>query len=171
MYIQKYFNPILKHYINTLPKRSIFPIGNLIGKHQTGIYDFFDENKDDHKPFKEIISYHSKLLNYHGALHDTNKIFIENRDLILNNEELPFEGKLHMDSMNDEGDSCWTCLYYYRIDPEIIGGELFFPPFVIHKPKEDEVLYFDGDHKHKIGKTYGNGVRGTLIINFKKILI
>jgi hypothetical protein len=168
MYIQKYFNPILKTYLNNLQKKTIFPIGNLIGEHKTGIYDFFDENNDEHKPFKGIITYHSELLNYHGALHDSRKIFIENRDLILNNEKIPFEGKLHMDSMNDEGDSCWTCVYYYRIDSGISGGELILPPFTRYTPKEDEIVYFDGDHKHKIGKTFGNGVRGSLIINFKK---
>ena len=170
MLVKRFFNPILKNYLNSLPKKNIFPIGNLYGNHLTGIYEFYDENLEKHKPFMEIINFHKNILNENNANFISDKIFIENRDLILKDEDKPFEGKIHLDSMNDEGDPCFTCVYYYRIDSGINGGTLEFPPFGKYQPKEDEIVYFDGDYKHRIGKTSGNGIRGTLIMNFKKNL-
>jgi len=169
MIVRKYFNQSLKKYLNELPKKQIFPIGNKYGNHITSIYDFYDENSKLHEPLKDLINFHKNILDENNAKY-SNKIFIENRDLILKNNDIPFEGKLHVDSMNDEGDPCFTCVYYYRFDKDIIGGDLIFPPFLRYMPKEDDIVYFDGDYKHKIGKTSGNGVRGTLIINFKKNL-
>jgi hypothetical protein len=37
-----------------------------------------------------------------------------------------------------------------------------------HKPSEGDIIYFDGDIKHKVGKLDGEGLRGTLICSFEK---
>ena len=169
MYLIKQFqNIFIKNFLVNLPKTSIFPIGNEVGKHLSGIYGFYNDNEDTHKQVKPLLDFHISTLKQYNAQYDSRRVFIENRDLVLENSNIEFEGKLHQDSMNDEGDPCWTCVYYYKIDKTIKGGDLEFPPFVKYSPKEDDVIYFDGDCKHKIGKTNGLGIRGTLIFNIKK---
>jgi hypothetical protein len=169
MYLVRQFtNMSIKNFLKNIPKDSIFPVGNEVGKHISGIYGFYNENDNIHKQVKPLLDFHLNTLKKFNASYDDRRIFIENRDLILEKKDMVFEGKIHQDSMNDEGDSCWTCVYYYNIESTIIGGELEFPPFVKYKPKEDDIIYFDGDWKHKIGKTTGFGIRGTLIFNIKK---
>ncbi len=169
MYLIKQFqNTFIKNMLVNLSKKPIFPIGNEVGKHLSGIYGFYNENEDVHKQVKPLLDFHISTLKQYNAQYDSRRIFIEHRDLVLDNPNIEFEGKLHQDSMNDEGDSCWTCVYYYKIDETLKGGDLEFPPFSKYSPKEDDVIYFDGDWKHKIGKTTGFGTRGTLIFNIKK---
>lgn len=75
--------------------------------------------------------------------------------------------------MEDTFKSCYTFIYYYKISPSIIGGELEFQfenkDKEIYKPVEFDLICFDGDYKHKINKLYGEGIRGTLIMNIEKL--
>ncbi len=47
---------------------------------------------------------------YNVSIHPI-QIYIENRDYIFNHTK--FEGKIHMDSLNNEGLSCYTVVYYF----------------------------------------------------------
>ncbi len=164
--IKKFYNNSLKKYLINLQKQKIFPIGNNIGQQISGLYEYYNDTK--HQQIKPLINFNLHIFNLFNIKINDKKIFIENRELILDNPSIPFESTLHQDSIEDNGDSCYTCVYYYQIDKTIIGGELLFPPFGKYNPKNDEIIIFDGDTKHKINKTTGFGKRGTLIINFAK---
>ncbi len=167
MYLVKKFNclPLITH-LKTAEKNAIFPIGNDVGQHLTSYFDLYNQTDIKSDLFKPLIDFNLNILYKYNVQFDNRKIFIENRDIILNNEI--FEGKLHKDSFNDDGNSCWTTVYYYQLDKTLKGGELLFPPFGKYKPKEGEVIFFDGDNTHKIAKMYGIGKRGTVICSFQK---
>jgi hypothetical protein len=167
--VRKFTNIHLNNYLKNSLKESIFPIGNDVGQHLTSYYDLYNEDKNLCKVFKPLIDFNIDIYQKYNVNIDKKYIFIENRDIILNNET--FEGKLHIDSFNDDGNSCWTSVYYYHLDKTLNGGELLFPPFGKYKPKEGNILFFDGDIKHKINKMYGIGKRGTVICSFRKSFI
>jgi hypothetical protein len=167
MFLVKSFNyfPLIT-YLKTAHKNPIFPIGNNTGQHLTSFYDLYNSNNISCNIFKPLIDFNISILKIYNVKFDNRKIFIENRDIILNNEI--FEGKLHKDSFNDDGNSCWTTVYYYQLDSTLKGGELLFPPFGKYKPKEGEIIFFDGDNTHKIANMHGIGKRGTVICSFQK---
>lgn len=168
MYLLKtYNNHVFKNLLSKLPKNEIFSLDvNNKFIQLSSFYDIYDENR---YPFmKEFIDYNLMILKKNNVKIKDN-VFIENRDYIFNKPDDIFEGKLHQDSFQDDGNSCYTSVYYYRIDKGIKGGNLIFPPFGQFKPKENDLIFFDGEHQHKVGKTYGLGIRGTVICNFQKM--
>jgi hypothetical protein len=168
MLIRKFINLNIKNYIKDLPKKNIFPVGHGDVIHISSFNELYEVNNPFHKPLEPLINFHLNILDNNNLKYDKRKIFIENREIIFKNNS--FDGRLHQDSINDEGESCYTAVYYYRLDKDVKGGNLIFHPFGKYKPKEDTIIYFDGDIKHKIGYTYGTGIRGTIITNIKKIL-
>ena len=168
MLVKKFVNSQIVNYISNLPKKEIFKIGTGDALHLTSLYDYYDKDNDIFKPIKPLIDFHLKVLDENQLKYDSRKIFVENRDIIFSNNS--FDGKLHQDSLNDEGESCYTAVYYYRIDKGINGGNLIFHPFGQYKPQVDKIVYFDGDLKHKVGYTHGSGIRGSIITNIKKRL-
>jgi hypothetical protein len=168
MFITRKFSNI--NVINTIlnmNKNSIFTIGTGGGKQLSGFYQTYDNQVSFLKPLIEFNK--SVISQYNIKL--TGNIFVENRDFIFNKNDEPFEGKLHQDSYEDSAKGCITSVYYYHIDNTIKGGDLLFPPFGKYSPKQGHIIYFDGDYKHKIGKLYGEGLRGTIICSFEKKLI
>jgi hypothetical protein len=167
MLVRHFLNNNICNYVKNLPKKEIFKIGKGDAIHLTSFYDFYDEKNELHKPLKPLIDFHLKVLDENKLKYNANRIFIENRDIIFNNNS--FDGKLHQDSINDEGESCYTAVYYYRLDKEIKGGELLFYPFGKFKPQINKIVYFDGDLKHRMGFASGNGIRGSIITCIKKM--
>ncbi len=167
--LKKYNSHVFKNLLTTLPKKEIFSMDiNQKCKQLSSFYDIYDESR---YPFmKEFIDYNLMILKKNN-IKIKNDIFIENRDYMFETKDDIFEGKLHQDSFQDSGNSCYTSVYYYKIDKDIKGGNLVFPPFGQYKPKENDLIFFDGDVKHKVGKTFGIGIRGTVICNFQKSLI
>jgi hypothetical protein len=164
--IRNFKNAQITKTIFTISKNPIFTIGTGGGKQVSGFYQKYNQEVNFLEP---LIDYHKKILDKYKVKYSGN-IFVENRDFIFNKNDEPFEGQLHQDSYEDSGKGCITAVYYYHIDKTINGGELFFPPFVKHTPKEGQIIYFDGDYKHKIDKLYGEGLRGTIICSFEKKL-
>jgi hypothetical protein len=160
-------NELITKMLLTIPKTPIFTIGTGGGKQVSGFYQKYNDELNFLEP---LIKYHQNILNKYQVKISGN-IFVENRDFIFNKNDEPFEGKLHQDSYEDSNKGCITAVYYYHIDNTIKGGDLCFPPFITHKPKEGQIIYFDGDYKHKINKLYGEGLRGTVICSFEKKLI
>ena len=145
-------------------KYTIFKIGSGGGKQVSCFNKEYDEKKDI--IFKPLIDFNIKILTKYNI--NYRRINIENRDYLFKKNEEPFENKLHLDSFQDDGNSCITSVYYYHIDKTIKGGEINFHPFLTIKPKPKSILLFDGDWKHKVNKIYGNGLRGTIICSFEK---
>lgn len=161
--VSKFFDPILKNTLLKMPKKPIFPVGFGGGVHLTSMNELYDPNNHTHSPFKNLVHHNLSILNKLELTH-LNKVYIEHRDIIMNEKDEPFEGTLHLDTFMDTENPCWTCVYYYHIDKSLKGGDLIFPPFAKYKPKENHIIYFDGSyHKHKIGKLSGSGMRGTII--------
>lgn len=168
MYCARFFNNnLLKDYIESSVKRPIFSVGNNNGTHLT----CFSSEKLGwrHTPFEPLVNFHIKNFQKFGIKLYDDSIYVEHREIIMKQNDKPFKGHLHMDSFMDTGLPCLTCVYYYRIDKTLKGGDLIFPPFGKIKPKENYVYYFDGyNNKHKIGELSGTGVRGTIICNISR---
>lgn len=151
--------------INT-DKKPIFRIGNMVGEHKSVFNGEY--NSQINNEFKLIIDKQLSIFKKYN-IKIKNNIYIENREMLLKDGDV-YENYLHKDSYNDSGKPCFTSVYYYKIDKTIKGGEVLFHPFKIYKPKEGDILLFDGDWKHKVNNTYGPGKRCTLIMNFMKDL-
>ena len=161
--ISKFFDPILKNTLIKMPKKTTFPIGIGGGTHLTAFNELYDSTNEKHSLFKNLVNHNLTILKKLELSH-LNKVYIEHRDIIMSKDDQPFEGTLHLDSFMDTENPCWTCVYYYHIDKSLIGGDLLFPPFAKYKPKENQIIYFDGSNsKHKISKLFGSGMRGTII--------
>ena len=167
MLVRKFINSNIKNYIDNLPKKNIFPIGNGDAIHVSSFNELYEDENPFYKPLEPLINFHLKILDKNNLKYDKKKIFVENREIIFNKNS--FDGRLHQDSINDEGESCYTAVYYYKLDKDVKGGELLFHPFGKYNPKENTIVYFDGDNKHRIGYTHGTGIRGTIITNIKKL--
>ncbi len=168
MLVRRFLNLDISNYVNNLPKKEIFKIGSGEALHLSSFYDFYDEKKELFKPLKPLIDFHLKILDENKLKYNKNVIFIENRDILFSNNS--FHGNLHQDSINDEGESCYTAVYYYRLDNDIKGGDLLFHPFGKFKPQINKIVYFDGDIKHQMGFASGFGTRGSIITCIKKML-
>jgi len=167
MYLIKNFHSKkIINFLNILPTYPIFSIGTGNAKQVSRFNKFYNPSDSFFSPLLPLYKFHLYNFNKYGVTVHSTQIYVENRDFIFDNTD--FEGKLHMDSINDEGTSCYTAIYYYRFDNNIKGGKLLFPPFGEIQPKVNQVIYFDGDIKHKIGYTYGTGIRGTIIFSFMK---
>lgn len=166
MYIVKQFNNnLIKNILLKMHKEPIFKIGNGGGKQMTGCYELYSNKLSFLQP---LINFNSNVLKKYNL--DYKNIFVENREFIFNKNDEPFDSILHQDTFNDSGNKgCYTCVYYYYIDKTIKGGDLLFPPFGKYKPNQGDIIFFEGDMKHKISKLYGEGIRGILITQFEKI--
>jgi hypothetical protein len=164
MLIKKFHNQKLNDFLIKSNKFDIFKVGFGGGTHQSCISKEYNEKQDI--IFTPLIDFNKKVLDSYNLKYD--KIFIENRDYLFKKEDKPFEGNLHQDSYQDSDKSCYSCIYYYKIDKTIKGGGVYFYPFLNHKPKENTIIYFDGDCKHKVNKMYGYGLRGIVICSFQK---
>ena len=165
--IRNFKNVQITKTLLNISKKPIFTIGTGGGKQ---VSSFYQKYNDELKFLEPLINFHKIILGKYKIQY-TDNIFVENRDFIFNKNDESFEGKLHQDSYEDSDKGCITAIYYYYVDKTIQGGELFFPPFVKHRPVEGQIIYFDGDNKHKINKLYGQGLRGTVICSFEKKLI
>jgi hypothetical protein len=173
MIISKYSNLKLVNYLKNLNKNDIFKFGTGGGKQISGLYRLFNSENDKH--FIDLIDYNQHIFKQNN-LNITNNIFLEQREYHFNKNDEPFEGLFHMDLNDETQKQCYTCIYYYHICPSIKGGELIFKinektnTEKIFIPKENDLICFDGNIKHKINKIYGSGIRGILIMNFDKSL-
>jgi hypothetical protein len=149
-------------------KTNIAKIGVGGGKQFSGIYRSGNLLNHNFNEFVNFIDYNYISANQNN-LKVNNNFFLEHRDYHQSIDDQPFFGKFHMDQMEDTFKSCYTFIYYYKISPTIIGGKLEFDNKEIYKPIEFDLICFDGDHKHKINKLSGEGIRGTLIMNIEKI--
>ena len=166
-FINRYINYQLCNHLNFMNKTNIAKIGVGGGKQLSGIYRSGNLLNHNFNEFSSFIDY-----NYYNANHNNlkvnNNFFLEHRDYYQSKNDSPFLGKFHMDQMEDTFRSCYTFIYYYKISPSIIGGELEFENKEIYKPNEFDLICFDGDFKHKINRLSGEGIRGTLIMNIEK---
>lgn len=168
MYLIKNFHSKkIIEFLNTLPTYPIFTIGTGTATQVSRFNEFYDPSNPFYSPLQPLYKFHLYNFKKYGVNIHSTQIYVENRDFIFDNTD--FEGKLHIDSINDEGTSCYTAIYYYQFDKTIKGGKLLFPPFGEIIPKSGTVVYFDGDIKHKIGYTSGIGTRGTIIFSFMKV--
>lgn len=169
-FINRYINHRLCNHLHFMNKTNIAKIGTGGGKQMSGIYRSGSLLNHNFYEFVDFIDY-----NYFSANQNNLKVnhnfFLEHRDYYQSRNDNPFVGKLHMDQMEDTYKSCYTFIYYYKISPSIIGGELEFEnkDKEIYKPVEFDLICFDGDYKHKINKISGEGIRGTMIMNIEKL--
>lgn len=168
-FINKYINHRFCNYLNYMNKTNIAKIGVGGGKQISGIYRSGSLLNHDFYNFIDIIDYNYISANQNN-LKVNHNFFLEHRDYYQSKNDEPFFGKLHMDQMEDTYKSCYTFIYYYKLSPSIIGGELEFENKEIYKPIEFDLICFDGDYKHKINKLSGEGIRGTFIMNIEKII-
>lgn len=169
LFINRYLNLRLKNHLQKLPKKEIFKVGEGGGTQVSGIYRYNNLFK-----FGLDLSEYMSLIEYNYEYAKANKLnvndnfFLENREYHFNKNDKPFEGKFHMDMIEESQKPCYTFIYYYNISPNIVGGELEFENGQKYKPQEYDVICFDGNTKHKVNKLYGEGIRGTLIMNVEK---
>jgi len=168
LFVNSYYNLKLINYLQNIPKKEIFKVGKGNGKQISCIYNYYNLNNLNNQviPFKDLIN-----TNYINAKNNNlsvkNNFLIENREYIFEKNEY-FEGDYHMDIIDHTQKSCYTFVYYYKISSTIKGGELEFENNKIYIPKENTILCFDGELKHKVRKISGEGIRGTVIINIEK---
>ena len=168
--VNKYINYRLCNHLNQIPKTNIFKVGTGGGKQISGIFNYASLSANNLLEYYDFIDY-----NYYFAkkynLRVNDNFFLENREYYQSINDKPFEGKYHMDFIQESQKPCYTFIYYYRLSNSIIGGELEFEKVNIkYNPSLYDIICFDGDHKHRINKLYGEGVRGTLIMNIEKNL-
>jgi hypothetical protein len=122
-------------------------------------FDGSGYTKADYIPILDQMLQHFKSKYPQGEIKTK---WMEHRVYLMNGEV--FEGDVHDDC------SEYTVIYYYRIDPGIIGGSLDLinkdgKVITTLEPKEGDMKIFCGDHQVKT--LTGHGVRGiiTLMIN------
>ena len=177
MLIKKFYNRELINFLYKSQKNPIFKIGTGGGLNLSCYMKEYDEEKD--KIFKPLIDFNknilidNKLCNFYN-----NKFFIEHRDLIFSKNDVSPDIPFHQDSYMDTGDDCFTSIYYYHVDESILGGELLINSlnsklneslfnFLVHKPRAGDIVFFDGNLPHKLGRIYGHGLQGTITIHSK----
>ena len=170
LFVNSYLNLKLINYVKNAAKKEIFKVGKGDGKQVSCIYNYFNKYKltNEAYPFVDLID-----INYYYAkkhnLNIQNNFVIENRDYIFEKSDDGFEGDYHMDIVDHSQKPCYTFVYYYKISSTIKGGEVQFDNNKIYIPKENDILCFDGELKHKINKISGEGIRGTVIMNIEKL--
>ena len=183
LFVNRYLNIKLGNVLERLPKNNIFLFDNN-GTKQLSALNRYSGNNQTILPI-ELFEFYS-LIEYNFEHAKANKLnisdnyLLENKEYHFNKNNKPFfpnKGnsnidisefcKKHSYSQNvyTEG---YTFVYYYAISPGIKGGELKFENGMKYKPSQYDVLCFDGNVKHKMSKLYGEGVRGTLIMNIDK---
>jgi len=169
LFVNRYFSLKLKNYLVNLPKSDIFKVGEGGGKQISGIYRYLDYKSNPYElsEYYPILEFNHEYAKKH-KLNVSENFQIEQREYHFNKDDKPFFGKFHMDLIDQTQRPCYTFVYYYQISPTIKGGELEFENKQTYKPSEFDIVCFDGDVKHKVNKLYGEGVRGTLIINLEK---
>lgn len=170
LFVNSYLNLKLVNYLQSVPKKEIFKVGKGGGKQVSCIYNYYNIYKltNEVYPFVDLIDinyYYTKKNN----LQVQNNFQIENRDYLFNKSDDEFEGEYHMDLVDHSQKPCYTFVYYYKISPTIKGGEVQFENNQIYIPKENDILCFDGELKHKVNKISGEGIRGTVIMNIEKL--
>jgi hypothetical protein len=171
LFVNRYLNIKLKNVLDAIPKNNIFKIGEGGGKQLSGLYRYSGCNQSI-LPI-ELLECDS-LIEYNFESAKANKLntgknyLLENREYHFTKKDKPFKGRYHCDMIEHTDKSCYTFVYYYNISSGIRGGEIEFEDGLKYKPKEFDVICFDGDVKHKINKLYGEGIRGTLIMNIEK---
>jgi len=171
LFVNRYSNFKLKSFLEKLHKYEIFKIGKGGGKQLSAINNYYINNNVE-LPIElmgcyDLIDYNFNNAKY-NKLNIGDKYILENREYHFTKNDLPFEGNPHFDIISHSDKSCYTFVYYYNISPSIKGGELEFENGETYIPKEHEIICFDGNMKHKIKKLYGEGIRGTLIMNIEK---
>lgn len=176
MLINKFYNGELVNYIRNSKKNPIFKIGTGGGLNVSCYMKEYDENRDT--IFKSLIEFNKKILKDNKLCNFDNKFFIEHRDLIFKKNDVSPDIPFHQDSFMDTGDDCFTSIYYYHVDESILGGELLInalnveldkdtSKFFVHKPRTGDIVFFNGNLSHKIGRIYGQGLQGTITIHSK----
>ena len=170
LFVNSYLNLRLINYLQNIPKHEIFKVGRGGGKQTSCIYNYYNIYKLNETvyPFIDLID-----INYFNAkknnLQVKDNFVIENRDYIFEKNDEYFEGDYHMDIVDFSQKPCYTFVYYYKISSTIKGGEVEFENKQIYVPKENDILCFNGDIKHRVNKISGEGIRGTVIMNIEKL--
>ena len=170
LFVNRYYNLKLKNIFEKLCKNEIYKIGTGGGKQVSGLDYYYNHHSILPHELTEcynLIEYNFNNAKY-NKLNIGEKYVLENREYHFNQNDVPFIGNSHVDIISYSDKSCYTFIYYYNISSNIKGGELEFEDGKRYKPKEFDVICFDGDIKHKINKLYGEGIRGTLIMNIEK---
>ena len=171
LFVNRYLNIKLKNVLDAIPKNKIFKVGEGGGKQLSGLYRY-SGNIQSNLPIELFECFNLIEYNFEYAkankLNICNNYMLENREYHFTKNDKPFKGRFHYDMIEYRDKSCYTFVYYYNISKGIKGGEIEFEDGLKYKPQEFDVVCFDGDVKHKVNKLYGEGIRGTLIMNIEK---
>jgi hypothetical protein len=171
LFVNRYLNIKLKNVLDKIPKNNIFKIGEGGGKQLSGLYRYFGCDKSM-LPLELIECYSLIEYNFESAKYNKlnigDKYLLENREYHFKKNDKPFKGRYHCDMIEHTEKSCYTFVYYYNISRNIKGGEIEFEDGIKYKPKEYDIICFDGSVKHKVNKLYGEGIRRALIMNIEK---
>lgn len=174
LFVNRYLNIKLGNILERLPKNNIFLFDNN-GTKQLSALNRYSGNNQTILPI-ELFEFYS-LIEYNFEHAKANKLkvtddyLLENKEYHFNKNNKPFfpnKGNSNIDIIEFCKKPSYSFVYYYAISLGVKGGEIEFENGDKYKPSQYDVLCFDGNVKHKMSKLYGEGVRGTLIMNIDK---